>query len=80
MRISIETKVSQNAQEVWAGFNQDLFLALNPPFPKAKLLRFDGSTTNDEVHLEIDFILFKSEWKSLITAHGESEEEIFLYR
>lgn len=77
MHILIQSPVAMNPQEVMAGFNQDLFLSLNPPFPPVLLKRFDGSKKGDVVILELNFIFFKQEWESHITADGSSEEEIF---
>lgn len=77
MRLVIKTKVKQDIKSVWEGFNAELFLKLNPPFPKAKLLRFDGSKTNDQVHIELDFLVSKSQWVSHIVDHGEGDSEIF---
>jgi ligand-binding SRPBCC domain-containing protein len=77
MHINIPIKVSQNINQVWAGFDQSLFKQLSPPFPPSKLLRFDGSLPNDEVHIELDFIFFKQLWISQITAHQASQQEIF---
>ncbi|MEM6722617.1 MAG: hypothetical protein AAF598_01195 [Bacteroidota bacterium] len=67
MEIRIQTRVAQDKDTVYAGFNEDLFLKLKPPGVGLKLLRFDGSNTGDIVHLELDFKLFKTEWKSEIT-------------
>lgn len=77
MRLQIKTKVEQDVNTVWEGFNEQLFLQLNPPFPKVALLRFDGSTTGDIVHLELDFLVYKSNWVSKIIDHGASESEIY---
>jgi hypothetical protein len=64
MRIRITTLVTQNYRQVADRFDQNLFKALNPPFPPVKLLRFDGSRKGDEVHLQLNFLLFKQVWKS----------------
>ena len=77
MNIQISTSVAQPPEEVWKGFNQDLFTALAPPFPPVNLLRFDGSLKGDEVHLELNFLLFKQEWNSLIVEQEKGEGEIF---
>ena len=77
MRIKIETPVARDMKTVFAGFTQDLFDALIPPEVPVKLLRFDGSRTGDEVHLELSFIFFKQKWISVITDDGESEDECF---
>ena len=75
MHIKITTPVRQSYQSVAAGFNEKLFTQLNPPFPPVKLLRFDGSQQGDTVALELNFILFKQVWKSLIVEDGERDDE-----
>ncbi len=77
MKLVIKTAVAQPPQQVWEGFNQDLFTSLAPPFPPVKLLRFDGSMKGDEVHLELNFLLFKQQWNSLIVGQASSEQEFF---
>ncbi|MDO1444910.1 hypothetical protein Q0590_01540 [Rhodocytophaga aerolata] len=77
MRIRLTTLVTQNYQQVAANFDEKLFKALNPPFPPVKLLRFDGSRKGDEVHLELNFLLFKQVWKSLIIEDSVQEDEIY---
>ncbi len=78
MQIKISTKVKSPLKQVIDGFTQDLFLALNPPFPPVKLLQFDGCHKDDVVALELNFIFFKQLWKSLIT-HDEKSEKHFLF-
>ncbi len=73
MRIVIKTKVAQDYRQVFAGFNEELFLALVPPLTPLKLLRFDGCKLGDEVRLRVYFM----DWFSEITAQGEREREIF---
>ncbi|WP_421874107.1 SRPBCC family protein [Marinoscillum sp.] len=75
MRLKIETKVFARLDKVSRGFNQQLFKALNPPFPPVKLLEFGGCEKGDRVVLELNFLLFKQIWQSGITDHGESERE-----
>jgi ligand-binding SRPBCC domain-containing protein len=58
-------------------FDEDLFKALNPPFPPVEVKRFDGCHTGDEVSLELNFILFRQQWTSLITEHGYSESGFY---
>ncbi len=77
MRIKITTPVAKNYLQVARMFDEKLLTALIPPFPPVKILRFDGSTTGDEIHLQLNFILFKQIWKSLITAHHADEKEIY---
>jgi ligand-binding SRPBCC domain-containing protein len=77
MNIKITTSVSQSIEEVFQGFNEQLFLQLSPPFPPVKLLRFDGCKKEDIVHLELSFIFFKQQWTSVITEFEHNELEIF---
>jgi ligand-binding SRPBCC domain-containing protein len=77
MRFAIVTEVSANLQKVWDNFNENLFQALAPPFPPIRLLRFDGSLKNDEVHLELNFLLFKQVWISRIIEQTDSNNEIY---
>lgn len=67
MRLTIQTKVQAHWSKVQKGFNEDLFLELNPPFPKVKLKRFDGSEKGDLVSMELNFLLWKDTWTSEIT-------------
>ncbi|WP_425389588.1 SRPBCC family protein [Ekhidna sp.] len=71
MRIKIATEVQADLEQVKSGFNEDLFLSLNPPFPPVKLKEFGGCKTGDMVALELNFILFKQVWKSEITEDNE---------
>lgn len=75
MRLIITTSVAQNYQAVKQGFNQDLFKQLNPPFPPVKLNRFEGSQKGDVVELELNFLLFRQTWRSLIVEDGMSKKE-----
>jgi ligand-binding SRPBCC domain-containing protein len=77
MKINIKTKVEQDYLEVKEGFTKDLFLKLNPPFPPVKLLRFDGCRRGDKVSLELNFILFKQTWTSIITSDRTDDQEFF---
>ena len=77
MKINISTKVEQDYLSVKEGVNENLFLKLSPPFPPVKLLRFDGSSTGDKVILELNFIFFKQQWVSDITADNTDEKEFY---
>ena len=70
MKITISTPVEENFEQVWQGFNRELFLLLSPTFPKVILTRFDGCNKGDEVHLELHFPFFTQEWNSLIIESG----------
>lgn len=70
MNVYLRTHVAAAPAEVWQGFTRELFLALAPPFPPFKLLRFDGCERGDEVHLELGAGPLRQRWTSLITDHG----------
>ena len=76
MQLALSTTVNGTIQQVFNGFNQDLFLQLNPPFPPVRVLRFDGTQIGDEVHLELNFLFFRQIWISHITAFETTETEI----
>jgi len=73
MHLRLKTKVDQNFLSVKEGFNEELFLSLNPPFPPVKLQEFGGCSKGDIVHLELNFIFFKQDWKSEITFDNTSD-------
>ncbi len=78
MKIKLVTHVKANVETVKNGFDERLFLNLNPPFPPVKLLRFDGCKKGDKVILELNFLLFRQTWESLIT-HDVSNNEEFSF-
>lgn len=75
MRIQVKTQVEQDVASVKAGFTQDLFLALNPPFPKVDLLQFDGCKKGDVVSLKLKFPFFSQVWTSDIIEDSYSDEK-----
>ena len=77
MKLTIQTSVQQSYQQVWAGFTKDLFTKLSPPFPPVKVIRFDGCLKGDIVELELNFLVFKQSWKSLITDQQTTDVDIF---
>lgn len=77
MRILLKTFVSKPPAEVFAGFDEALFLRLAPPFPPVRLMRFDGCAVGDVVSLELNFIFFRNTWESHITAQATTEKEIY---
>ena len=77
MKLVLKTNVQQTPPEVWAGFSQSLFEKLAPPFPRIRLLRFDGSTTGCTVEVELNFVFFRQILQSDIIEHGETEDEIW---
>ena len=77
MRITIPTDVQQAPEVVWANFDETLFQKLSPPFPPARLLRFDGSMPGDEVHIELNLVFSKQVWISRITEQRQTPDEIY---
>ncbi len=76
MHLKISTVVESNHLKVKEGFDEELFLKLNPPFPPVKLTKFDGCIKGGQVILELNFILFKQRWVSDIT-YDHTDEKIF---
>jgi ligand-binding SRPBCC domain-containing protein len=70
MRIILHTAVLQPPPLVMAGFTRTLFEALAPPFPRLRVLRFDGCRTGDRVEIELDTLVKRLPWTSLIVADG----------
>ena len=70
MQVTLRTAVSQLPTQVMAGFTRELFVALAPPFPKLRLLRFDGCHTGDRVEIELDTLVKRLSWTSLIVDDG----------
>lgn len=74
MRITLKTAVVQLPAEVMASFTQALFMDLAPPYPRLRVLRFDGCRTGDEVHIELDTLVKRLPWTSLIVADGQESD------
>lgn len=74
MHLTLRTAVAQPPAQVMAGFTQALFVALAPPFPRLRLRRFDGSRTGDRVEIELDVLVTRLRWTSLITADGQQPD------
>lgn len=73
--IEISTEVKNSIQNIKNGFNKSLFKKLTPPGVKVDLLRFDGCSQGDEVHLSISNLLMKeAKWISLISEEVQTSE------
>lgn len=70
MHVTLRTAVSQPPAVVMAGFTRELFVALAPPFPRLRLLRFDGCHAGDRVEIELDTLVKRLSWTSLIVDDG----------
>lgn len=74
MRITICSDVSSTVSQIVKKFDKTLFLQLKPPLTKLELLRFDGCRKGDEVHLELDLLITKQRWISLITDSVDEQD------
>lgn len=77
MQLRVRTKINRPFLEVKEGFNEKLFTKLNPPFPKVALRRFDGCEKGDLVNMQLNFLLFRQTWESLITADDTTDTYFF---
>ncbi|SOE20150.1 Ligand-binding SRPBCC domain-containing protein [Spirosomataceae bacterium TFI 002] len=77
MELKIQTTVQRDHLYVWQNFNQTLFEKLSPPFPKAKLIQYDGNEVGCKVDIELDFLIFKNRWLSVITENGETKNGLY---
>jgi ligand-binding SRPBCC domain-containing protein len=75
MKFTINCVVSQNKEEVWSQFNESLLKKLSPPFPGFEILYYEGQKKGDKLAFELDFILFKQKWESIILEDFESDKE-----
>lgn len=77
MHVVLKTSVRGDYRSVMKRFDRKLFEQLNPPFPPAELLRFDGSKKGDVVSMQLNFLLFKQHWTSLIVKDGVTKDEAY---
>ena len=78
MNFSVKTIITNTTKEaVLGGFSSTLFLKIAPPFPKLKLMRYDGCEKGDEVHLQLDFFFYKTNWISVIVESGATETKLY---
>lgn len=78
MKLTLKTKVSQDINSVFAGFNLELFEKLTPPMTQVKVLRFDGCKKGDIVSLELRIMwLIRQEWTSEVTASEATDALIY---
>jgi ligand-binding SRPBCC domain-containing protein len=67
MQLHLQTVVEQDYRKVFQAFDEQLFRKLSPPYPRLKLLRFDGSKPGDVVEVELQTGIKSFRWTSLIT-------------
>jgi ligand-binding SRPBCC domain-containing protein len=54
-------------ETVKSKFNIQLLEYLSPIFPIVKIKRYDGNLVNDQIHIQLGFILFSWNWISNIS-------------
>lgn len=77
MKFIQKTLVENSLEKIIPKFNQELFIKLSPPFPPAKLLKFEGCKLGDEYSILLNFGI-KLAWKGKITQE-ELTEQYFLF-
>lgn len=75
MNLKLRTSVSNHFLNVKELFDEKLFMKLSPPFPLLRLQRFDGCEKGDKVAIQLNFLLFKQEWHSLIVSSETTTDE-----
>lgn len=71
---SVRTRINAPMQDVWTQFDAALLSKLSPPFPKVRIVRFDGCQTGDLVSLELNLLVAKLIWTSQITDSIQNED------
>ena len=71
MHLILRTAVAPPPAQVMAGFTRALFEALAPPFPRLRVLRFDGCRTGDHVDIELNLLVKRLRWTALIVDDGQ---------
>jgi ligand-binding SRPBCC domain-containing protein len=79
MHVTLRTAVAQPPATVMAGFTRELFVALAPPFPRLRLLRFDGCRAGDWVEIELDTLVKRLPWTSLIVDDGVEPDGTYFF-
>jgi ligand-binding SRPBCC domain-containing protein len=75
LSFTLSSPVKAPLSHIKEHFTSDLLLKLSPPFPRVSLERFDGCKKDDQVILNINLLLTKLTWSSLITAENDTPEE-----
>lgn len=76
LKLHFESPVQAAFEKVVSGFNVDLFRALCPPFPRVKILRFDGIEEGNLIELRLNFILFQWRWFGKIISFQKSTDKL----
>ena len=75
--LQITHRVSGNVHSVFSGFTRELFEQLSPVFPPAKLVRYDGNSVGDIVHLRLGLRPLTQNWVSEIVEHECCQRECY---
>jgi ligand-binding SRPBCC domain-containing protein len=67
MKLRFETLVPETFDTVKSKFNIQLLEYLSPIFPIVKIKRYDGNQVNDQIHIQLGFLLFTWTWVSKIS-------------
>jgi ligand-binding SRPBCC domain-containing protein len=73
MKFTVSTAVALPPRRAIEKFDATLFNALSPPFPKARLLKFDPET----VEIELDFFIAKTRWESKVYPSVVNDAEAY---
>jgi ligand-binding SRPBCC domain-containing protein len=76
MRIQIRTKIDADFETVVRHFDKQLLTEVSPAFPPTRLLRYDGNQPGSEVHVELNFMLFRQVWKSRIISFQKNDQRM----
>ena len=72
-------RVSASLAYVRDQFDKTLLAKLAPPFPIARIIQFDGCKEKDQVSIELDFLIYKTRWDSVITSeHSDATSFVFV--
>jgi len=78
-KFTVSCQVTGSMPYVWSIFDKDLLAKLAPPFPIARVIRFDGCKAHDQVIIELDFLIYKTRWTSEITSYiGDATSHVFV--
>lgn len=77
MQLHLKTAVAQDYMQVFNAFDEQLFRKLSPPYPRLRLLRFDGSRPGDVVEVELQTGIKSFRWTSLITDRSITGTEAY---
>jgi len=75
MNLVFETIIESSYLHIKSRFTLDLFLALKPPLVNLDVIRFDGCSTGNEIHLNLTFLHKKQTWVSVITQEKHNDKE-----